>query len=93
MKRPDPFFIQIQGVEKNEIILKVEHIVNWTRFHRFIVYGKNGSITLTKNLNMAHDWQWRQEMGRVPKTDAGRLQLDYIIRALDGYLSKKHRSA
>jgi len=77
------FTITIKGNDKSLTFL-VEHLVNWQKFHRFLIKGKNGQITITK-----FNGQWKQESGRVPKTEPGKLSLGYIIRELESYLRNK----
>ena len=85
------FLISIQGNEKKDLILKVEHLADTMKFHRFIVSGKNSSIILAKNLDFPLAEIWRVEQGREPRTESGKLHLQNIYDALDLHLRNRKR--
>jgi hypothetical protein len=64
--------------------------VDWVSFKRFKIVGKNGELTLEKHSPKNGSSYWKA-FGRLPKTEAGRLQVRYMEEELESYLKNRQR--
>ena len=84
---PDNFTITIKGVHK-DLTFPVNFEVDWVYFKRFKIVARNGTLTFELHSPKGENSYWNI-VGRQPKTEAGKLQMQYMIEELERYLKNR----